>query len=1013
MKKFIAATVSTFIFLSPGFRAGQAFAQVIAPNAAQGASVGVMTVPAGIAGVAPAGASASVSLSAPNLSAPSLLGTVPSVTPAPAVRASAAQASALALPAASAQTPAARAQAASAKAVGAAAVQTRAAAAASVGSMSKQVSAAVESVGPVAAAAPSDAHALGGRLEAVLNGTRRASAAAAPVAPENGDWQGLSHDRYFGKPAGYESIAGAVRAHNSRFAAAPETPAPAPQDEVPAPRREKAPFFPKLISAGLALVPAVAIGWPLLAAGSLLAGGSVIAASAVLMALPFMGENTPAFLRALPGAAVLGLGGLTLFTALTAGGSLWMGSFVALGGWGLLRYGLKTNQEDRYDREKALSAYFGSVGAVLGAGLALAAAAAVLPLAAPAWLVTGAAWAAYPLTALLFMHLPGWVGEGISSALRAAYTSGRAVHRVLGSLKRDTVMYDRLTAFTKRHLQSSPWNAIWLSGIWIPVWVSEAAMALLSVAAGLAFGAAMAPSMFAWGAVHKLWEKSAATKFLGAWNHFLFDWAQGSKIAVYNRAAKPLVAVANKNHGVVSIGASLGLRVLQLAWLAYAVVGFPIVAAIGFMRAFGKTSGDYDYKRHSPDYLRVDTNDRPDVERPDEPEEPGKPGKKSTWIPRLVASGIAVLPLYFLALPLIGAPVVGQLFALTGLALAVMPFMPAATPKYLKQVPGTLLIGLGLATSLAVPYFLFGEVGMMVVAGSNAFWMGLVTALSGWGMVRYIGTLGQKEGQKWYSVDDPEYIGAFFGALGVLTGLGVSLMGMTGWLPLAFKVGGYLTSLLLLMHLPEWVGKGLKSSAEGVFASAKAFSRVASFWERDTDFYKNLRRHASYWLDKSVWNGSWLSVIWVPTAALMLAEWAVSAVLGLAAGLLRAPLNFLWGAAYKVAPESKFTRFTAGFVRSTFERAEGSKKTVFDRWVAPLVPTMNEANPVSGRPTLKAAFAFLVARLAQLAWLARLVFWAPAILILSVFDGVKNASGEKKQPGEDEYGDRDNPGHIY
>ncbi|MBI2362208.1 MAG: hypothetical protein HYV15_02345, partial [Elusimicrobia bacterium] len=62
---------------------------------------------------------------------------------------------------------------------------------------------------------------------------------------------------------------------------------------------------------------------------------------------------------------------------------------------------------------------------------------------------------------------------------------------------------------------------------------------------------------------------------------------------------------------------------------------------------------------------------------------------------------------------------------------------------------------------------------------------------------------------------------------------------------------------------------------------------------------------------------------------------------------------------------------------------------------------------------LKAAFAFLVARLAQLAWLARLVFWAPAILILSLFDGVKNASGEKQKPGEDEYGDKDNPGHVY
>ncbi len=331
------------------------------------------------------------------------------------------------------------------------------------------------------------------------------------------------------------------------------------------------------------------------------------------------------------------------------------------------------------------------------------------------------------------------------------------------------------------------------------------------------------------------------------------------------------------------------------------------------------------------------------------------------------------------------------------------------------MLPGLLLAALGLATMGAVPYFLLSGTGLVGLLSQNVFWMGLVTALSGWGMARYAKNLETKEGQKWYSVDDPEYIGAFFGALGVLTGLGVAFLGMTGWAPLAFKVAGYGTSLLLLIHLPRWVGTGLRAAVEGGWSSVRAFEKVLSFWERDTDFYRNLRKHASYWLDKSVWNGSWLSVIWVPTWALLAAEWVVSAALGLALGLLRLPLNFAWGAAYNIAPDAKLTRFLAGFARGTFTRAEGSKATVFDRWVSSLVPAMNEANPTSGRPTLKAAAAFLLARLAQAAWLARLVFWAPAILILALIDGFKNASGAKKKPGEgEEYKpDADNPSHTY
>ncbi|TBR21195.1 hypothetical protein EPO15_10895 [bacterium] len=1015
MKQLTAALLSaSLVVLSPGLPAGQAVAQVIAPRVQSGAAVTVAPVPAGVGNFRPS--AALTPAFSPTLSLPSALPTAPSLTPTVRVNQPVAAAAAQA------------AEGVTVKAVLAvpsvlpAAVRAEAAPTAkTVSAMTQQAAASIEAAGPLAEAAPSDAHALGGRLESLLGGWRQTGSAAAAVAPEDNGWgAGSSRDRYFGKPAGSESIAGAVRSHNARFGAA-EAPTPEPEPAAEAPRSTRSPFLPKLISAALAFLPAVALGLPLIAAGSTLAGGAILAASVALMTLPFMSERTPALFRAVPGAAILGLGVLTVVSGFMGGASLWMGGFVALGGWGLIRYGLDTEQKDRYDRDKALTAYFGALGAVLGAGLSLSGAAmllpawaAVVPFMASTWVVNGATWAAYPLTALLFLHLPGWVGEGISAAFRGVYNSGKAVYRVMGSLKRDTVLQERLVAFTKAHLKSSMWNAIWLSGIWIPVWVSEAAMFALSVVGGLALGAALAPTMFLWGASHKLWETSALTRFLAAWNHFAFDWSAASKIRVYNPLVKPLISFVNTHHGVASVAGSFALRLAQLAWFAYSVLSFPVTWSVGFFRAFGQTGGAYEHAKHSPDGMRVDTKDTPDVERPDEPADPSRPGK-STVMPRLIAGAIAALPLYFLAVPLLTAPVVGQLFAATGLALAVMPFLPAGSPKLVKMLPGLLLAALGVSTAAAVPYFLLNGAGLVGLLSQNVFWMGLVTALSGWGMARYAKNLETKEGQKWYSVDDPEYIGAFFGALGVTTGLGVALLGMTGWAPLAFKVAGYATSLLLLVHLPSWVGSGLRTAAEGGWSSMRAFEKVLSFWERDTDFYRNLRKHASYWLDKSVWNGSWLSVIWVPTWALLAAEWAVSLVFGAVAGLARLPLNFAWGAAYKMNPDSKLTRFIAGVARTSFEMAEGSKKTVFDPLVARLIPAMNEANPVSGRPTLKAAAAFLLARLAQALWLARLALWSPVIAFMSLLAGFKNAAGDKKEPGEgDEYKpDADNPGHTY
>ncbi|MBI3299831.1 MAG: hypothetical protein HYZ75_16820 [Elusimicrobia bacterium] len=1015
MKRFTAAALSAFILLgTPGLRASEAFAQTIAPRAANsGATVGIVTVPIGVAGAH--GNTQAAPTFSTSLTLPSAMTPTPSVTPnAKAVVAQAA----MALPVGIKAVPAAVAAVAAPKAaVAATAAAEQRPAAAQVSVMSRQAAAAVKSVGDVSAASPSSAHSLGGRLELILTGSRRPASDSSAVAPENRDWGQSPAPRgfSFGKPAGAESIAGAVRAHNGRQGASPVAPAQTEQPQnTPS---SDSPFLPKLISAGLALVPAVALGLPLLAAGSTLAGGAILAASVALMSLPFMSQSTPAFIRSLPGAAVLGLGALTFASAFMGGGSLWMGAFVTLGGWGLLRYGLKTEQKNGKDRAKALTAYFGAVGALLGAGLTIAGAAmlvpawaAVLPAAASAWLVTGATWAAYPLSGLLFMHLPGWVGEGIEAALQTIYNSGRAAHRVLGSLKRDTVLQDRLLAFTKRHLRSSPWNAIWLSGVWIPVWISELSMFAVSAAAGVAFGAAMAPTMFLWGAVNKLFPKSSANKFLAAWNRFIFDWAQGSKIRVYNPLAKPVIAFTNTSRGLMSNLGGGVLRVMQLAWLVYAGVAFPVTAVIGFFRAFGQTAGEYDAAKHSPDYFKVDTKDTPDVERPKDPDQPEKP-VNSGLVPRVMAASFGVGPTVWLGMALWDFPIAGPLFTLAGLGLIAMPLIPAGAPDAVKRLPGLFLGLLGVGTLAAAAYLYFGPAAtLLALASNNTVWAAAVTALSGWGLVRYIATLGEKEDKKWHSVDDPFYIGAYFGSLLVFVGLGVSVLGMTGWGPLAVKIAGYLGSSLLLIHLPPWIGRGLGAAAEGIWGSMRAFGKVLSFWESDTKFLKNLQKHASYWLDKSVWNGSWLSVIWVPTGAIALAEWVAAGLLGLSFGLLRAPLNFVWGAAYKISPDSKLTRLIAGFARSSFERSEGAKAR-FDRWSGSLKTAMDAAHPVSGRPTLAAAGAFLLARFVQAAWLVSVVLGLPIMLVLSLWDGVVNASGAKPEPGE--LGDRDNPGRVY
>ena len=176
---------------------------------------------------------------------------------------------------------------------------------------------------------------------------------------------------------------------------------------------------------------------------------------------------------------------------------------------------------------------------------------------------------------------------------------------------------------------------------------------------------------------------------------------------------------------------------------------------------------------------------------------------------------------------------------------------------------------------------------------------------------------------------------------------------------------------------------------EGVGDSMSRVHRVMNFWDRDTRFERNLERWWSTWTSKPAggWHWTWLWPAWAAYGLMELYDAAVSFVAGLALGVVRSPLLFAWGAAYRISRTSPATRFIGGFARSMLDASEGSKP-LFDRWAAPLKPRMDGAAE-SGRPTVGAVAAMLAARVVQLAWLARIILWSPVIAVRAVMDGLK------------------------
>lgn len=857
---------------------------------------------------------------------------------------------------------------------------------AEVRKISEGVSEILRSAGDISSAQPSSAYGAGAEIQDLLTGEKKASSLGDDgLTPASG---GSAPGRYvFAKPAG-DSIRQAAESYHG-----PSTPVPPSNGTGGSDGRgsggNKGPFWPKLLSAAVALLPAALLGFPLIAAGSAVSGSLVIAASLGAAAFPFMSESTPRLVRSLPGAALVSLGLATLATTVSA--FTWpaavMGSLVALGGWGLMRFARNEDKWRHLGEDEALATFFGALGAAAGGGLVL--------LHPAGWIAAGLTYLSYPATLALLIHLPGWVGAAITAAFRGLVLTLRDAYAVLSSIRTDTVLRQRLVKYSEASMEQSAWNAVWLGLlVWLPIGVVEAVQAVIALSVGTVLGVTRAPLMALWGASHKLKADSWPTKLFASWARRQFA---GSKAETFNRHEERLIPLANSESRLTRWAGALGIRVLQLGWVVYQAVRTPAVIAVGWLNA--DTDAPYDPKKHSPDYLRLAKDDLPG-KVPDAP----KPSRGMNPLPsKLLAAALGLAPLYLLGLPTLaaGGMIFAGLFAATALVVGVMPLMPTASwfPQFLRRAPGTLLSAAGMAA--------------LVTGVSLA--MGPLAVLAGVGLKNLVDKL-RDEDKKLYRTDDPTYIGGFVGALGVTAGLGAALSGLAMTHPaffIAANVFAVVTSPLLLAHLPKGFWKGVWTAIRGIPSSIGKVGKVLHFWELETGFGRNLRSWFRYWIGKSVWNGGWLWLPWGLTQLVTLAEYALSAASGILLGALRAPTTFLWGWAYETNPDGRMARFWAGFHRFWIGAMEGSKASLFDPLVAKLLTAIGEKSPETGRPTLKAALALLAARGAQALWgayLAVMVAATPLVLIAALVAGIRNASGPKAEPKDGS--DPDRPGSL-
>ncbi|MBI3550437.1 MAG: hypothetical protein HY078_15475 [Elusimicrobia bacterium] len=871
---------------------------------------------------------------------------------------------------------------------------------------------------------------------------------------EVGDAYGIAGNRYWASPAG----AGVAAAVQSGYTgeARPAVPLPQPPSpEAPVSRSSLLSLVPRIAAVVVFLTPLYLIALPLLQAGGTLAfvaGAAVAASSAANALMPWMGKWTPAAIRTLPGAVLMGLGIVTAaaaafvpfsWTAVAAHAGA--AAFTTLSGWSL--YDVAREGRDRpRDSKEILTTFVGAAGAVAGAGLALQAALGGAALSLP--LV-----AAFPIALALLAGTSGanWAGAGARTMAEAAIKGVAGVAAVFTSIDYDTLRRRRLDAFRDAALTADAWNAVWLSLRYVPVRIAGTIQTAASAVVGAWTAAFQAPVFFLWGAAHQISPESGATRFLARWARFSFSAVQGSKASVFDDMQRPWIEWANSERPLKSLAGAAAIRVMQFSWAMYAVVLAPITVFTGFFRAFAGAGERYDAARHSPASL-----ESPEPRYTARPVSAREPASYSVY--KGLAFAVAMLPAVFFAWPVFVASVATAGGTITWAALAypylailigIMPLMPgvkdqSSFSRFMRRAPG-----LALALTGAV----------MAATGFGAA-LGGLAILGGLAAARYAGRLNDGDvkepptavGRALRWVSD---VGVVPSAIVLTSALGAALVGATGTAAAILGYAAIATAPFAAAHAPMFLLNGAKSLGAGISYSVRGIHRVLNFWQKETAFDRNLDAGREHWLKKSRMNGSWLWVGWTPMQAVKLIEWvaAIAAALAmfdalsllslagidlaaavlpivnaipygaqLAGGLgtvlsssafqisvagflvttlgLRAASLFLWGAAYELAPKSRVTRFLAGFTRSLLEQSEGSKKGSFDSTVSSFGEMMNRSSAATGAPTLGARVGFYGARMMQSVWLPRMVIMLPINMVKALIDGIANAT-EAREPNAD------------
>jgi len=866
-----------------------------------------------------------------------------------------------------------------------------AAASAEVSAASRGVGERLQALGEVSSAPEGQAREAGESIQSLLSGRRlplSEDEGAAVAAPEMAGMAGAaamsSEPLYLAQPAGQDSIGAQAQSMFGNGPRAPQPPTPPTPPQGPqGPRGEDPqPLVGRVASSLVALVPAVALGWPLLAAGSVLAGSLVVASILGLAAVPFFGERTPAFLRGLPGTVLGALGAVTLYAGVTA--AAWptalMGGIVLLGGWGFRRFGL--NPERRGGSAEVVETLLGGLGAAAGAGLVL--------LSPAGWWFTGLTIASGVAALVLFMHLPSFVGAGMRAAADAVYLSVQDGVRVALSISRDTTLRKRLEAWTKAHTDKSGWNALWLGLlVWLPLGLVELGKTVLGAASGLVQGAARAIPMFLWGAAHELAPQGRVDRFMFRWTRTAFGL---QKSRGFNAEESRWLDAANSDSFLERLGAGLVITTGQVLWLVASAVATTVLSLLGWVRAFiqplpaGEQVAD-------PRYYKLDRDALADRPMPAVPTPDVHPF--GVVAARGMATAIAAAPLALMGLSLWGAGFegMGAVLALAGVTL--MPLMPAGdfVPSWARKLPGWLMSG---TAALTLYYGI-----QAALVGLPTGWilpLAGLALLGGFGFSSMIETLRDEKTKTWQT-DSGWYIGGFGAGLALLSALGAAMLGLTGIVPTALSVVAVILSPLLLYHLGRPFWHGVRYAAGSFIEPMSKAHDVLTFWDHEGRLGDNLRAWRGFYLRKSALNGGIVLVPFLVEVIVRVADGLISLAAGLAVWPFRVFPAFMQGRAEARSWNSPQARFWQGFRKFLVDGAEGSKKTAFDPLVAKLLPAMAEKDARTSWPTLKAFGAFALSLVAQAVWLARLAVWlalTPLWMIGAYFAGVDARDAQPK-----------------